>query len=209
MRCQLAILTAAGAAVARAQLSTPSTTASTVGVTEYLSEIYGTTIPSGVTGAVATTLAMAFASLETQLITDSAFNSAADVIYSVALTATDSAAAMSEITAAAILNAGLFTTADWYISGVPDDAKSEIALAVSEFEAIQTSVLDAATSTSAPTSTTTTTKKTTTTSAASTGSGSSSSAATSSSSTAGAAAKVTGAAVAGLAAIVAVGAAAL
>jgi hypothetical protein len=151
---------------------------------------------------------------ELALQTDSGYLDAADGFYMAMATQTNSDAIVSSVESQGLLNGG-YSTADWFINGVPSSAKSEWASVVSGFYDIQSSVLGAAvaTTTTATGATTAsvTSGATTATSAASGSKASSGSAASAtSSSTAGAQApRVTGGAVAGLAAVVAVGAAVL
>jgi hypothetical protein len=140
---------------------------------------------------------------ETALLTDSAYRSAANDVYMAAATRSDADAIISSLDSEGVLN-GAYTTAEWYVDGVPASAKSEMASIISGFGAVQTSVLAAVSAA--------TTAAASQTGSATTGSGSASgsaaSASTTRSSTAGAEGpRVTGGAVAGLAAVVAVGAA--
>lgn len=148
---------------------------------------------------------------ETAIFTDDAYQNAASDIYMAAATRSDADAIISSLDSQGVLN-GDYTTAEWYVDGVPASAKSEMASVIAGFSSVQTSLLAAvsATTTAASGATTATTGSTTATVTSGSASKSAASASTTSSSTAGAQGpRVTGGAVAGLAAVVAVGAAVL
>ncbi|KAH8647726.1 hypothetical protein BX600DRAFT_475780 [Xylariales sp. PMI_506] len=123
-------------------------TTSTIPVPEYISYIYGGSPPATITGAVATSLAEAIQSFMSEAVTDSAFLSAQNVVASAAQHASDRTVAYSEFSSAGVLNAAAMTTADWYVSGVPNAAKTELAKVIGEFQSVATSVLDSAGKTS-------------------------------------------------------------
>lgn len=184
------------APVALAQ-TLPTLSQTALPVSDFLADIYGTAIPSGATGAAATSLASAIYSFQTALTTDQNYKSAADAVYNAFATATNADFLATSLDAAGVLN-GAYTTESWYQNNVPSSAQSEWASFLSSAHAVETSVLDAVA----------------TTTSASAGSGSTgtsstgSSSATSTVSKAGAqGAKATGMVVAGLAAAVAAGAA--
>ncbi|KAK6070783.1 hypothetical protein SCUP515_08184 [Seiridium cupressi] len=185
---------------------------STIGASDYLSAIYGTATPAGATGAAATSLASALDSYESQLYTDAGYLSAANDVYYAIASQTDADAIFSTLDAGGVLNGG-YTTASWYVNGVPESAKREMSSIISGFHSVQTSVLGAVATTTASTggsSATGASAGSTITSAASNTASATGSAVSASASTAGAAGpKITNNAVAGLAAVVAVGAAVL
>ncbi|ETS81663.1 hypothetical protein PFICI_06665 [Pestalotiopsis fici W106-1] len=167
--------------------------------TSYLADIYGTGIPAAATGAAATSLAEAIYSYEMALYTDPAYKSAADDIYNAIATASNVDEIFSSLDGGGVIS-GAFTTAAWYVDGVPDSAKSEFASVISGFSSVQSSVLAAAAATTTGASATGSGASTTS-GASKTGSAASGSATSTSSSTGGApAARITGGAVAGLAA---------
>ncbi|KAI1841453.1 hypothetical protein JX265_001479 [Neoarthrinium moseri] len=181
-------------------------------VTEYLFELYGTATPTGVTGAVATSLASAVYSYQMAIYTNDAYRSAANDVYWAAATATNSDEIMSSLRTQGALN-GDYTTAEWYTRDVPQSAQDEMKSVFGGFQSVATSVLGAAETTGDSASTKATVTGTNsapsiTSTPTSDSASSSNASATSSSSTAGAyVAKATGGPVAGLAAAVAIGAA--
>ncbi|KAI0151164.1 hypothetical protein BJ166DRAFT_535357 [Pestalotiopsis sp. NC0098] len=168
-----------------------------VPASSYLDAFYGTAIPPKATGAAATSLAEALYSYEMALYTDDAYKSAANDVYMAAATQTNADDIFSSLDMAGVVNGG-FTTASWYVDGVPESAKSEMASVLSGFNSVQTSALGVAAAA------TTTTGTGATTGASATGSGASATgtAKSTSASTAGAP-RITGGAMAGLAAAVA------
>ncbi|KAI0130386.1 hypothetical protein BJ170DRAFT_313364 [Xylariales sp. AK1849] len=196
-------------------LAQTTATDGAIPVSQYLSDLYGSAIPAGATGAVATSLASAVYSYQMALTTDAAYVSAANDVYMAMATASNSDAIASSLDSEGALNGG-YTTADWYKSGVPESAQKEIASVFSGFHAVETSVLGAAavtgvstTSTATKSGSTTVTSAPTTLTTTSSGTAASGSA-TSSTATGGVqGARATGGAVAGLAAVIAIGAAAL
>lgn len=242
------------------------TAATEIPVTEFLSEYYGTAVPTGATGAVATSLASALyrsvedypqlelraqsdhthccscataflhrpalfnifkkifeanartkCSKQTAILGEDAYRSAANDVYNVIATRTDADEIFSSLDAVGFVQGG-WTTAAWY-SDVPADAQSELNSVITGFQAVETSVLGAAsdaTTTASGATASSTAGVTMVTSTQSDGSVATSTAtrasgaSASSSSTAGAqGARATGGAAAGLAAIIAVGAAVL
>ncbi|KAI1341815.1 hypothetical protein F5Y15DRAFT_375368 [Xylariaceae sp. FL0016] len=178
----------------------------TEAVSDILSGFYGTNIPAQATGAAATSLASALYSVETSLVADPAYMTAANEVYD-AIAAQPTSAQNSILSELGDISNADFTTAEWYKTGVPTSAQSAIEGYWSVFAAVETSVLGSASATATPTasgsgSASGTTAGTTGTSATTTGTSASESGSVESTSTetgAAAPARATGQAIAGLA----------
>lgn len=187
-----------------------------------LSQYYGSEIPAKATGAAATSLVSALYDHMEDLRTDKGYMSAANDLYYAVATQTNADEIIASIDSEGYLNDD-YTTASWFVSGVPKSAQSEWESVISGFKAIETSVLgaDSGITTTATGSVVSATATETSggssagvpsTSASGSGQSSATGASASSSSSGAAGAqgpKATGGAVAGLAAVVALGAAVL
>ncbi|KAK7739618.1 hypothetical protein SLS62_011247 [Diatrype stigma] len=113
---------------------------SSVPASDVLNGLYGSNIPTAVTGAVATSLASALYSYELKLQDDPGYKSAANAVYMAMATASDSDAIFSSFETADPMHAD-YTTAGWFKSGVPEDAQTAIESYYNGYVAVETSVL--------------------------------------------------------------------
>ncbi|KAK0615259.1 hypothetical protein B0T17DRAFT_381803 [Bombardia bombarda] len=110
----------------------------------YLSELYSNQggIPTGVTGAVVTSLASALYSVQKSFATHSLVTSDASAILSAAAKATDASAVLSSIEENGYGYAEV-TAQPWYKDNVPEDVKSDVAQFNSAWDSAFDSVVKA------------------------------------------------------------------
>lgn len=109
-----------------------------------LSNLYGTNIPTAATGAAATSLASALYSYELSLYNDPGYKSAADAVYMAIATVTNADEILSSLEANGAVNGAYFTTADWFKTGVPEDAQTAIESYWDGYSSVATGVLGGA-----------------------------------------------------------------